>query len=111
MNEEELIQQAAAEQNALRDGKLAPSRVQKVVRGKNGEISLRDIPAKTVAAATQLREARSRSGMTQKDFAELLGVPLSSYRKYEQYLVRPPQPVLKLSAIAARSPELIPSLG
>ncbi|MCH7225429.1 helix-turn-helix transcriptional regulator [Verrucomicrobiaceae bacterium E54] len=45
--------------------------------------------------------------MTQKSFAKLLGVPISTYRNYEQYITETPPPVLKLAVIAASHTELI----
>ena len=40
-------------------------------------------------------------------FAELLGVPISTYRNDEQHITETPPPVLKLAVIAASHPELI----
>ena len=107
MNEQDIIKQAAEDKAALDKGKLTPSRVQKVVKHPDGSTELVDVPAAVVQAATRLRKARADSGMTQKAFAELLGVPISTYRNYEQYITETPPPVLKLAVIAASHPELI----
>jgi len=45
--------------------------------------------------------------MTQQAFADLLGVPLSTYRNYEQYITATPPPVMKLAAIASSNPEIV----
>ena len=110
MNEQDIINQAAENKAALDNGELAPSRVQsvqKVVKQPDGSTELVDVPPAVVQAATRLRKARTDSGMTQKAFAELLGVPISTFRNYEQYITETPPPVLKLAVIAATHPELI----
>lgn len=107
MNEQDIINQAAEDKAALDNGELAPTRVQKVVKHPDGSTELVDVPPAVVQAATRLRKARTDSGMTQKAFAELLGVPISTFRNYEQYITETPPPVLKLAVIAATHPELI----
>jgi DNA-binding transcriptional regulator YiaG len=107
MNEQDIINQTAKDKAALDKGDLTPSRVQKVMKHPNGSTELVDIPALVLKAATRLRKARADSDMTQMAFAELLGVPISTYRNYEQYITEVPPPVLKLAAIAAIHPELI----
>lgn len=107
MNEQDIINQAAKDKAALDKGELTPSRVQKVVKQPDGSTELVDVPTAVVKAATRLRKARQDSGMTQNAFAELLGVPISTYRNYEQYITETPPPVLKLAVIAAIHPELI----
>ena len=107
MNEQDIIKQAAEDKAALDKGELTPSRVEKVVKHPDGSTELVEVPAAVVQAATRLQKARADSGMTQKAFAELLGVPISTYRNYEQYITETPPPVLKLAVIAASHPELI----
>ena len=107
MKEKDIIAQALKDKAALDSGSLAPSRVQKAVKKANGKVEFIDIPASVVKAATHLRSHRSRAKMTQPAFAKLLGVPLSTYRNYEQYITETPPPVLKLASIAATNPELV----
>jgi DNA-binding transcriptional regulator YiaG len=107
MNEKEIIQQSLKDKAALDTGNLTPSRVQKVVKKANGTAELIDVPAAVVKAATRLRKLRNKAAMTQKSFAKLLGIPLSTYRNYEQYVTETPSPVLKLASIAATNPELV----
>lgn len=61
-------------------------------------------------AAAKLCEIRQKLGMTQPDFSALLGVTLSTYRKYEQAVRQPPESVLKLASIAVTNPELVASV-
>ena len=110
MNEQDIINQTAKDKAALDKGDLTPSRVQKVMKHPNGSTELVDVPAAVVQAATRLRKARQDSGMTQNAFAELLGVPISTYRNYEQYITETPPPVLKLAAIASTDPDMVSSI-
>jgi DNA-binding transcriptional regulator YiaG len=107
MNEKEIIQQALKDKAALDTGNLTPGRVQKVVKKANGKAELIDVPTAVVKAATRLRKLRNKATLTQESFAKLLGLPLSTYRNYEQYVTETPPPVLKLASIAATHPELV----
>lgn len=108
MKEEDEIKKAAAIQVAMETGQIAPSRVQKVVTDAGGKaVSFTNVSPAVVAAATGLRKARSEAGMSQRDFAEILGVPLSTYRNYEQYITFTPKTVRKLAVLAAANPESV----
>lgn len=48
--------------------------------------------------ATSIRELRDSTGMTQKEFAGLFHIPLSTLRKWEQGSASPPEYVLELIA-------------
>ena len=45
-----------------------------------------------------IREMRKKTGMTQKDFAGMYGIPLSTLRKWEQGEASPPDYVIRLLA-------------
>lgn len=47
---------------------------------------------------TIIRELRDSTGMTQKEFAELYQIPLSTLRKWEQGTASPPDYVIRLIA-------------
>jgi len=51
------------------------------------------------------QEIRARFGMTQEVFARMLGVPLASYRNWEQGRTLPPPALRVLFKILAREPE------
>lgn len=57
-----------------------------------------------------LKERRNKLCMNQADFAELLGVSLSTYRKYEQGVRTTPEAVIKLVNLSAIDSELLQSL-
>ena len=48
----------------------------------------------------RIRELRDKTGLTQKAFAELYGIPVSTLRKWEQAESSPPDYVLRLLARA-----------
>ena len=48
--------------------------------------------------ATEIRELRDASGLTQKAFSELYGIPVSTLRKWEQGESSPPDYVVRLLA-------------
>ncbi len=107
MNEQEIINQAARDKAALDSGEINPSRVQKTVRKPDGTVELVDVPPSVIVPATRLLKLRRQADMTQQEFAILLGVPLSTYRNYEQFITETPLSVLKLAAIAAKHPEML----
>ncbi len=57
---------------------------------------------------TNIREIRKKTGMTQKSFAEVYDIPLSTLRKWEQGEASPPDYVIRL--IARTIPALDTSL-
>ncbi len=107
MNEQDIIKQAARDKTALDKGELTPSRVQKAVKQADDSVKLVDVPSSVLDSATRLIKARHDADMTQNEFASLLGVPLSTYRNYEQYITETPLSVLKLAAIAVTNPAVL----
>lgn len=45
-----------------------------------------------------IRELRDKTGLTQKEFAETYGIPLSTLQKWEQAVMTPPDYVINLLA-------------
>lgn len=53
------------------------------------------------------REVRRRLGLSQKDFAEVLGVSVRTVQNWEQGRRQPSGPAMKLLKIASNNPELL----
>jgi len=73
---------------AIREGKMKPARVTKLTP---------DHP----------RVVRSRLGMTQEEFAKLLGVPVGTLRNWEQGIREPVGAAKTLLRIAAKHPKIV----
>lgn len=73
---------------AIREGRMKPARVTKLTP---------DHP----------RVVRSRLGMTQEEFAEMLGVPVGTLRNWEQGIREPVGAAKTLLRIAAKHPKIV----
>jgi len=82
----ESLKQSLKETAAIRRGELAPGRVT--------EISTPD--AKTV---------RAKVGLSQSDFAQLIGVKIATLRNWEQHRRQPTGPAAALLTIVEKEPE------
>lgn len=111
MNEKQMIKEAMEDKTSIDKGEVVPAMVERVVKTASG-IKFVAVQRSIVEGVAELKKCRHETGdgvMTQKDFSALLGIPLSTYRKYEQHESRIPVPVLKLAKIASRDIGLIPS--
>lgn len=59
----------------------------------------------------KVSDLRKRTGLSQSGFASLLGIPLSTYRKWEQGVRRPSGSGAKLLEIVESHPDLISELA
>lgn len=82
----ESLKQGLKEAAAIRRGELAPGRVT--------EISIPD--AKTV---------RAKVGLSQNEFAQLIGVKVATLRNWEQHRRQPTGPAAALLTIVEKEPE------
>ncbi|MGO9444240.1 MAG: NadS family protein [Thiobacillaceae bacterium] len=82
----ESLKQGLKEAAAIRHGKLAPGRVM--------EVTLPD--AKSV---------RTKVGLSQSEFAQLIGVKVATLRNWEQHRRRPTGPAAALLTIVEKEPE------
>jgi putative transcriptional regulator len=80
--------ESGRQMRAIREGKLKPARVTKLTP---------DHP----------RVVRSRLGMTQEEFADLLGVPVGTLRNWEQGIREPVGAAKTLLRIAAKHPKIV----
>ena len=82
----ESLKQGLREAAAIRRGELAPGRIT--------EVSAPD--AKTV---------RAKIGLSQNDFAQLIGVKVATLRNWEQHRRQPTGPAAALLTIVEKEPE------
>ena len=82
----ESLKQGLKEAGAIRRGELAPGRVT--------EINIPD--AKTV---------RAKVGLSQSEFAQLIGVKVATLRNWEQHRRQPTGPAAALLTIVEKEPE------
>ena len=80
--------ESGRQMKAIREGKMKPARVTKLTP---------DHP----------RVVRSRLGMTQEEFAKLLGVPVGTLRNWEQGIREPVGAAKTLLRIAAKHPKIV----
>ena len=80
--------ESARQMKAIRAGELKPARVTKLTP---------DHP----------RAVRSRLGMTQEQFAKMLGVPVGTLRNWEQGIREPAGAAKTLLRIAAKHPKVL----
>lgn len=69
----------------------------------------RDVPEENVhfVGEPDPRETRNNLGLTQKEFARLLDIPVSTLQNWEQGRRKPRGPAMKLLQIAAKRPEVL----
>ena len=80
------LKQSLKEAAAIRRGELAPSRV-------------------TEAGAPDAKSVRAKVGLSQSEFAQLIGVKVATLRNWEQHRRQPTGPAAALLTIVEREPE------
>jgi putative transcriptional regulator len=99
---------ALDEMKAIRRGELAPARSWEIVPDGRGGFIRREITARRRAtpkpASSLAREAREKLGLSQSDFAALIGVNAGTLRGWEQGRREPNRAARVLLAVAAREP-------
>ncbi len=68
-----------------------------------------DLPAENIhfVGEPDPRQIRARMGLSQEDFAHLLGISVRTLQNWEQGRRSPTGPAMKLLQIAARHPEIL----
>lgn len=82
----ELIQQGLKEIIAMKRGELAPGRV-------------------TEISAPDAKSVRAKVGLSQSEFAQLIGVKVATLRNWEQHRRHPTGPAAALLTIVEKEPE------
>ena len=80
--------ESGRQMKAILEGKLKPARVTKLT-------------------AEHPRVVRSRRGMTQQEFATMLGVPIGTLRNWEQGLREPGGAAKALLRVASKHPDIV----
>ncbi len=104
-----------ARKDALMKGERAPSRVFRIEKMPDGTFSRvavnpesqRRRSAKAWEAKSEVAKVRHSLGLTQEDFAALLGIGLSTLRSWEQNKREPSGAARMLIAIALKHPEVL----
>ena len=104
-----------ARKDALMKGERAPSRVFRIEQKPDGTFSRvavnpesqRRKSAKAWAAKSEVARVRHSLGLTQEDFAGLLGIGLSTLRSWEQNKREPSGAARMLITIALKHPEVL----
>ena len=104
-----------ARKDALIKGERAPSRVFRIEQNPDGTFSRvavnaesqRRRSAKAWAANSEVAKVRHSLGLTQQDFAGLLGIGLSTLRSWEQNKREPSGAARMLITIALKHPEVL----
>lgn len=102
---------AIEEMKAIRRGERLPSRSWEIVPDGKGGFIRRETTARKRRAeksATNLvREARDKLGLSQAEFAALIGVHAGTLRGWEQGRREPNRAARVLLAVAAKEPEAV----
>jgi DNA-binding transcriptional regulator YiaG len=101
--------------DALVKGERAPSRVFRLEKNADGTISRiavnpetqRSNSAKAWEAKSEVAKVRHSLDLTQEDFANLLGIGLSTLRSWEQQKREPSGAAKMLIKIAVKHPEVL----
>jgi DNA-binding transcriptional regulator YiaG len=104
-----------ARKDALMKGERTPSRVFRIEQKPDGTFSRvavnpesqRRRSAKAWAAKNEVAKVRHSLGLTQEDFAGLLGIGLSTLRSWEQNKREPSGAARMLITIALKHPEVL----
>jgi len=104
-----------SKKNALERGERTPSRVFRIEKRPDGNFSRvavnpetqRRKSAKTWEAKSEVAKVRQSLDLTQKAFADLLGIGLSTLRSWEQKKREPSGAARMLIAIALKHPEVL----
>jgi DNA-binding transcriptional regulator YiaG len=104
-----------AKKDALMKGERAASRVFRIEQNSDGSFSRvavnpesqRRRSAKAWEAKSEVAKVRQSLGLTQEDFAGLLGIGLSTLRSWEQNKREPSGAARMLITIALKHPEVL----
>ena len=104
-----------AKKDALMKGERAASRVFRIEQNPDGSFSRvavnpesqRRRSAKAWEAKSEVAKVRQSLGLTQEDFAGLLGIGLSTLRSWEQNKREPSGAARMLITIALKHPEVL----
>ncbi len=104
-----------AKKDALMKGARTPSRVFRIEQNPDGSFSRvavnpesqRRKSAKAWEAKSEVAKVRQSLGLTQEDFAGLLGIGLSTLRSWEQNKREPSGAARMLITIALKHPEVL----
>jgi putative transcriptional regulator len=80
--------ESGRQMKAIREGRMKPARV-------------------TTLTSEHPRAVRARLGMTQEEFARMLGVPLGTLRNWEQGIREPAGAARALLRVAAKHPKIV----
>ena len=115
MNQErfEELSEALRQAKAVRRGEAAPSRVWNVTRDGNGKLHRRQLDPKAYQQEQRaewektIAATRSRLRLSQKKFAELLGISVKTLHNWEQGRRKPTGAARVLLRVASRHPEVV----
>ena len=101
------------EMKAVHRGEAAPSRAWEVVRGEDGTIVRRAIDPECVRQRRQsgrdpaVAAGRARLGLSQDQFAQMLGISVRTLHNWEQGRRKPSRAARVLLRVALRHPEIV----
>ena len=109
------VKKVIGEVQAVERGALAPGRVWKVTKRKDGTVERKQIDpenyrrqqARDWKAKTEAAQVRHLVDLTQSAFAAMLGVSLGTVRKWESGAIEPSGAARTLLKIASRHPEIV----
>lgn len=85
----------------------ADGRIVELRGGQEFPLAPAALPAPTERGASEVRNLRRRSRLTQQEFAAKLGVPVETIRNWEQGKRMPRGPARALLAVIAHAPETV----
>jgi len=109
---EELLQ-SVREMKAVRRGEALPSRVWVVKRGRDGGVVRRQLDPegyrrkRRAEHAEAVAATRTKLGLSQSKFADLLGISVKTLHNWEQGRRKPTGPAKVLLKVAAKHPEAV----
>ena len=101
------------EMKAVHRGEATPSRAWRVVRGEDGTIERRAIDPESVRHQPQhgrdpmIAAGRARLGLSQDQFARMLGISVRTLHNWEQGRRKPSRAASVLLCVALRHPEIV----
>ncbi len=102
----ELDVEAVAKALEADAGEALPDIRQALLEAKEGRVGRVTTPEQIL-----LRQARSRTGLSQAEFARRISTPIATLRDWEQGRFKPPGAVACLLRLISRHPELSGELG
>ena len=98
---------------AVHRGEATPSRAWEVAPGEDGTIVRRAIDPESIRRRRQrgrdpaVAAGRARLGLSQGQFAQLLGISVRTLHNWEQGRRKPPRAACVLLRVALRHPEIV----